>query len=69
MEENKFTETFDISRFIQDEDFESLLHRFENDRTPDQIKKTATIMSVEEFIKNTNAKEDITKSKVTIKDK
>ena len=69
MQENIFTETFDLSRFTQDEDFESLIYRFENDRKPDQIKKTSSIMSVEDFIKNTNPKEDVKKSNTTIKDK
>jgi hypothetical protein len=69
MQENNFTETFDLSLFIQDEDFESLIQRFENDRKPDQIKKTTSVMTVEEFIKSTNPKEDVKKSNTTIKDK
>ena len=69
MQENKFTETFDISRFIQDEDFESLIHRFENDRKPEQIKKTTSVMTVEEFIEATEPKEDVKKSNPIIKDK
>lgn len=69
MEENKFTESFDISRFIQDEDFESLIQRFENDRTPDKIKQTSTVMSVEDFLKNTKCKEEVKKSNVTRKEK
>jgi hypothetical protein len=69
MQENKFTETFDLSLFIQDEDFESLIHRFENDRKPEQIKKTTSVMTVEEFINSTESKEDAKKSNKTIKDK
>jgi hypothetical protein len=52
MEENKFTETFELSRFIQEEDFNDLLHRFENDRKPEQIKQKS-VMSVEEFLSKT----------------
>jgi hypothetical protein len=52
MEENKFTETFELSRFIQEEDFNDLLHRFENDRKPEQIKQNS-VMSVEEFLSKT----------------
>lgn len=69
MQENNFTETFDLSLFIQDEDFESLIQRFENDRKPNQIKKMTSVMTVEEFIKSTNPKEDVKKSNTTIKDK
>lgn len=67
MEENKFTETFDISRFIQDESFENLIQRFENDRTIDQIKKTSSVMSAEDFIKNTKPIEDNKTSNPIIK--
>ena len=44
MQENNFTETFELARFIQDEDFESLLHRFENDRKPEMIKQNAKLL-------------------------
>jgi hypothetical protein len=57
MQENNFTETFELARFIQDEDFESLLHRFENDRKPEMIKQNA-VMSVEDFLNKTKPHKD-----------
>jgi len=70
MQENNFTELFEISKFTQDEAFQSLIYRFENDRKPDQLNKRMTkVMTVEEFIKETEPKEDLKKSNQTIKDK
>ena len=53
MEENKFTETFELSRFIQEENFKDLLHRFENERKPEHIKQQNSVISVEEFLSKT----------------
>jgi hypothetical protein len=64
MEENKFTETFELSRFIQEENFDELLHRFENDRKPEQIKQKNKVVTVEEFMEITKKS-----SQPTINDK
>lgn len=52
--ENDFIETFELSRFIQDESFESIIDRFENGRTIDKVKQKS-VLSVEEFLKKTEA--------------
>lgn len=62
MEENKFTETFDLSRFIQEENFNDLLHRFENERKPEHIKQNSVI-SVEEFLRKTKPEKIFTEVK------
>jgi len=52
--ETEFTETFDLSRFIQEESFDSIIDRFENGRTIDKVKQKS-VLSVEEFLKKTEA--------------
>ena len=50
----EFPETFDLSRFIQDEPFEQIISRFENGRTPDKIPKHKNkVLTVEEFKEET----------------
>jgi hypothetical protein len=54
MENKDFPETFDLSRFIQDEPFEQIISRFENGRTPDKIPKHKNkVLTVEEFKEET----------------
>jgi ribosome assembly protein YihI (activator of Der GTPase) len=52
--ENEFTETFELSKFIQEESFESIIDRFENGRTIDKVKQKS-VLSVEEFLKKTES--------------
>lgn len=52
--ESEFTETFELSRFIQDESFDSIINRFENGRTIDKVKQKS-VLSVEEFLKKTES--------------
>jgi len=50
----EFPELFDIDRFLPDGDFEQILDRFENGRTPDKLPKNKNkVLSVEEFTQET----------------
>lgn len=52
--EDKFTETFELSRFIPDAPFEEVIERFENGRTIKDLKPEKTkVLSVEEFMNTT----------------
>lgn len=50
----EFPETFDISRFIPDMEFNDIIDKFENGRTPDKILKHKNkVLTVEEFEEET----------------
>ena len=51
--ENKFTETFDIEKFIPDAKFEDVINRFENGRTIKDFKYKNPVLSIEEMKKET----------------
>ena len=50
----EFPETFDLSRFIQDEAYEQIVSRFESGRTPKDIElRKNKVLTVEEFKQET----------------
>ena len=49
-----FPETYDLSRFIQDEAYEQIISRFESGRTPKDIElRKNKVLTVEEFKQET----------------
>jgi hypothetical protein len=51
---SEFPETFDLDRFIPDMEFNAIIDRFENGRTPDKIPKHKNkVLTVEEFTQET----------------
>ena len=49
-----FPETFDLSRFVQDEAYEQIISRFESGRTPKDIElRKNKVLTVEEFKQET----------------
>jgi len=49
-----FPETFDLSRFVQDEPYEQIISRFESGRTPKDIElRKNKVLTVEEFKQET----------------
>lgn len=57
MDDNEYTETFELSRFIPDAPFEEIIDRFENGRTIDKIKPKNPLISLEDFVKDIPKKE------------
>jgi hypothetical protein len=50
MENKEFPETFDLSRFVPDMEFNDVIDRFENGRTPKDINPIKNkVLTVEEF--------------------
>ena len=49
-----FPELFDIDRFLPDGEFQQIIQRFENGRTPDKLPKNKNkVLSIEEFTQET----------------
>jgi len=69
-----FPELFDIERFLPDGQFDEILQRFENGRTPDKIPKHKNkVLTIEEFTQETKStkpekmsKEDLIKHLQTL---
>ena len=57
MDDNEYTETFDLSRFIPDAPFEEVIKQFENGRTIDKYKEKNPLISLEDFVKDIPKKE------------
>jgi hypothetical protein len=63
--EDKFTETFDLSRFIPDCPFEEIIERFENGRTISELKPEKNkVLSVDEFMNATKEKSKVKPEKM-----
>lgn len=66
---SEFPETFDISRFIPDMEFNDIIDRFENGRTPDKLPKNKNKkLTIEEFTQETKPSkpEQMTKEQLKI---
>lgn len=64
-----FLELFDIDRFLPDGQYEEIIHRFENGRTPQQLPKHKNkVLTVEEFTQETKPTKPEKMSKEQLKD-
>jgi len=64
-DDDKYPETFELSKFIPDAPFEEIIDRFENGRTIDKLKPEKNkILTVEEFINTTKEKENVKPEKM-----
>lgn len=66
MDDNEYTETFELSRFIPDATFDEVINRFENGRTINKLKPRNPLISLEDFVKDIPKKE--TKNKEQLKE-
>lgn len=58
MDNTEFPETFDLDRFVPDMEFNDIIDRFENGRTPKEIQpRKNKVLSVEEFKQETKPKQ------------
>ena len=58
--DDKYPETFELSKFVQDVEFEEIIDRFENGRTIKELKPERNkVLSVEEFLNTTQEKEKV----------
>jgi predicted Zn-dependent protease len=61
-DDDRFVETFELSKFIPDAPFDEIIDRFENGRTIDKLRPEKNkVLSVEEFL---NTTKEETKEKV-----
>jgi len=58
--DDKYPEIFELSKFVQDVEFEEIIDRFENGRTIKELKPERNkVLSVEEFLNTTQEKEKV----------
>ena len=66
---DKYPETFELSKFIPDAPFEEIIDRFENGRTIKDLKPEKNkVLSVEEFLNTTKEEEKVKPEKMPRKD-